>query len=777
MGALLSLFLPIVPSLFSTVLLLFCALLCFSWSKTRFLSFFCLGMSWMFYSASSYQSVQDNQQHWLHQLASQTIVIEGSVTGIAQIKESSQRFNFTIEKLAGKPLSEPIKVRLSWQQADRQTKQKIPVKDQQSWQLTVRIKPAYGLANSGGFSYQTWLRRHNIHATGYVLNSGDNLVLNQKSSLRQALYDQTLALLPAHDLSALVIALSFGERGQLTKKHWQVLTLTATQHLIAISGLHLGLVAAASYFVIDLILMLLPFTLMAKQGSQPNWLKVNNKLVAIIFSCVITSYYAYLAGFSVPTMRALLMLLLFWFAKLSGIKLSLTRWLAITVFIVTLCFPDSLFSASFWLSFYAVTIIFLLLWRFTWRDPQDQQSKTRADKWLTWLKGLITFQCSLIVLMLPITVMINYQLSWLALPANLVAVPWMSVTSIPLSLLAVLVLPLSQTLAVFIFNISQLTIEWLWHWFEWLAQLPMTVFPMSLNSYILLLIAIIWLFVTVFIVNRLRFHIIFFMIFGIASFVLTKVYFNSSEDWRVYVMDVGQGLSVIVEADHQVLLYDTGARFPSGFSMAEAVLLPFLKQRGYQAIDVAFISHDDNDHSGGLALLQQQLTINQLVYNESKNAMPCLQGQVIKWQFLTIEMLWPQQKLAQHNDDSCVIKISDNSQSILLTGDISSQTERLLVKDQAISLKSDVLVVPHHGSKSSSSVSFIQAVSPQLAIFSAGYLNRWRMPVTDVVQRYENNDIATLNSAQQGMIQIDMVDNKLKVSTFRQQLWPFWFAN
>jgi len=249
--------------------------------------------------------------------------------------------------------------------------------------------------------------------------------------------------------------------------------------------------------------------------------------------------------------------------------------------------------------------------------------------------------------------------------------------------------------------------------------------------------------------------------------------------WQLHVMDVGQGLAIIVEANHQVMIYDTGASFPTGFSMADSVIIPYLKNRGYWQVDTAVISHDDNDHAGGLALINQHVPIKHLIFNQHVGAKRCLAGDRWQWQFLTLEVLAPVVEKSQENDDSCVIRISDKHHSVLLTGDISKKIEKQLVNrfQSENKLKSDYLIVPHHGSKSSSSGLFIDAVSPTAAIFSAGFLNRWQMPVDDIVSRYHERGVKTYRTSQSGMVTIEFTGSHSYIKEYRKQHWPFWFAN
>ncbi|MCI2285512.1 DNA internalization-related competence protein ComEC/Rec2 [Colwellia sp. MSW7] len=211
----------------------------------------------------------------------------------------------------------------------------------------------------------------------------------------------------------------------------------------------------------------------------------------------------------------------------------------------------------------------------------------------------------------------------------------------------------------------------------------------------------------------------FTLLIGFVSFVLVGKSTNAPKLWQLVVFDVGQGLSVLVQRGTKAILYDTGAAYDSGFNMVEAVVLPYLQFAGIQQLDKVIISHSDNDHAGGLAVLQKSIMIKELIYNSDADneSNTCLQGQSFDWQGLTFEMLWPEQQVSEENDDSCVILIKDEKHKVLLTGDISKVIEGKLIQ-QYPALQADVLVVPHHGSKTSSSNAFIEQVQADIAVVS-----------------------------------------------------------
>lgn len=808
LGALLSLFLPAVPTIFSVVLLIVLSCCMFSFAKTRKYTGLTLGAAWLLLHGSVYQN--DKQAHSTLDLkqARQAIIIKGEITSIPQLKNKTQRFNFLISHINHIPIEKKNEVRLSWQSVSHIHFNNVS--QGQKWQFKVRLKPAHGLANTGGFSYQTWLRKNGLVATGYVINAKEkalknavkqneiNILLENKASFRHMLYQNVSALLPKHDLSPVILALTFGERSQLTKQHWQVLQNTATQHLIAISGLHLGLVAGGAYLFFSWIIKVLPLHILLSNSLQQRILRFNHQLILIVYTLLFALFYSYLAGFSVPTFRALLMIFLYWLARWLGIKLSTTRLILLTVVFIILFTPFSLFSNSFWLSLYAVCTIFLLLWRFRKNfSSQYIENKHWKNKCKQWFLSLFYLQVGLIFLMIPITVQFNHQLTLLALPANLIAVPWMSFTAIPLSLLAVIFAPISDAISTFFIEASLVCLTLLWQYLTWLSEFSLANIQVSYFDWLYLLgfaLLIIWYLFIGLTRRSLALFTLPCIALATMSFIDVNEKIKGERAWKVNVMDVGQGLSVIIETEAQhirtkqtenkVLIYDTGATFPSGFSMAEAVITPYLISQGYQTIDKLIVSHDDNDHAGGLSLLTEHFFVEEIIFNDNKKYSPCLAGNQMNWQGLTIDFLWPNLPIAKHNDDSCVVKISDGKRSVLLTGDISKKIEHQLIHQYDSSsvgehsmLQADILVVPHHGSKTSSSIQFIQHVSPQYAVFSAGFLNRWKMPVASIVERYHQRGVNTFNTAENGMIQFVITPEGIELKTYRQDMWPFWFAN
>lgn len=802
LGAIFSLFLPVVPDLFVLISLLLLSLCFFYYpfhfttpvKPLRLSSGLLFGASWMLFSAFSFQHQWQKNSINLIELSSKAQWVKGEVLSLhATVKQrelntsksnltktdderSQLRFNLLITHLNHSKLSQAIKIRLSWKNAAFALQQGNIVN------LKVKVKPAHGLANQGGFSYQTWLNSKAISATGYVIKHNKNKLVDATTTFRQQGFsDYSQRLLDeyaSNELAPLLLALGFGSRTALSQNVWQVLQATGTGHLIAISGLHIGLVATGCFYLVMLLLRFIPFKLFNNSHQLQT---INARYYAIGLSLLVAISYGYLAGFSLPTVRALVMLSFYWFARLVAIHISIKRWLLLTLFIITITTPFSLFTVSFWLSVYAVTLIFMTLWRF-------KHILNKGHTLWRFIKGLFVIQLSLTVMLLPVSALFFQQISVVAFFANIIAVPWMSFISIPLCLLSLVLLPISETLNQFFIMLCLESIQFIWNYLLYLSSKPWSVVSLSSLHVQLLVLGGLLITLWVFFLPKFTFKsqvnakkgvmvCCFTLLIGFVSYVLVGKPTNAPKPWQLVVFDVGQGLSVLIQRGTKAILYDTGAAYDSGFTMVEAVVLPYLQFSGIKQLDKVIISHSDNDHAGGLAVLQKAIKINELIYNthvdsESKT---CLQGQSFYWQGLTFEMLWPEQQVSEENDDSCVILIKDEKHKVLLTGDISKAIEGKLIQ-QYPALQADVLVVPHHGSKTSSSAVFIEQVQANIAVVSAGFLNRWHMPVAEVVKRYKDNNVTLFNSAQSGQMILKFSDSGISYYSYHDDLWPFWFA-
>ncbi|WP_413702298.1 DNA internalization-related competence protein ComEC/Rec2 [Psychromonas sp. KJ10-10] len=254
---------------------------------------------------------------------------------------------------------------------------------------------------------------------------------------------------------------------------------------------------------------------------------------------------------------------------------------------------------------------------------------------------------------------------------------------------------------------------------------------------------------------------------------------NESNTWFVETIDVGQGLSVVVRNADNILLYDTGARYPSGFNMVDSEIAPYLLYLGVDQIDHLVISHSDNDHAGGANIIANHVYVVERWAGEPLNSdyhfKQCVQGQSWKLGVLDVEVLSPNQLSNNDNNNSCVLRITDGSTSVLLTGDIEKKQEKILTRSLSERLDSDILFAPHHGSRHSSSNFFIKSVSPKWVIYSAGFMNHWGFPASEVLERYQKQSVIGFNSGLSGFIRFQISGQDIKIKTFREDLAPYWY--
>jgi competence protein ComEC len=481
---------------------------------------------------------------------------------------------------------------------------------------------------------------------------------------------------------------------------------------MAISGLHIGLAALFMFFIGRFIWSRsakLSLLMPAQQAGA----------ITALSAAII---YALLAGLSLPTQRALIMTL----TVLSGLILSRRFFsqdiLALSLLFILLHDPFAVLSAGFWLSFFAVALIFFL--------SQNRFPPPR----LQWL----SIHICLAVGLAPLTLLFFQQVSLISPFANLIAVPLVSFLIVPLSLLATALLFLAPKAAELVFFIADQCLNYLWQFLSFLSGLPISHWQSAaLPEWTIVLSVIMLAFL---LVPR-----------GVPArwlglvFLLPALLFQPARPehnhFDLTVLDVGQGLaSVVITANH-VLVFDTGRYYSKRFDMGRAVVIPFLNRHHVQQIDTLIISHNDIDHSGGTSSVLDGIPTSQLLTSDLKQYYPqanqCLQGQHWQWDGVEFEILNPKNgQQGSDNNRSCVLKIHSPTMSALLTGDIEHETEIELEQTQADKLRADILVVPHHGSRSSSSEAFIQAVSPTIASVSVGYRNAYDFPAKEVIDRY-----------------------------------------
>ncbi|MEZ8146464.1 DNA internalization-related competence protein ComEC/Rec2 [Enterovibrio norvegicus] len=667
--------------------------------------------------------------------------IAGKVGSLFTKENGQTSVIFDVDTVNGRKLTifETFRARLYW-------RTELPVKQGQHWSVTARLREPYGRVNEAGFDAETYFLSRHIHSKGSVRSAN---VLNERVSVRQQLYDTVYKNVAHLDSARFLIALAFGERGMLSSEDWQQLRDSGLAHLMAISGLHIGLAFFFGYTVTRYV-----FPLIVKRDTHL-WIPLMMGLVA---ACL----YAWMAGFSLTTQRALMALLVVSLIRQSGYSASPFSTFFLVLAAVLVFDPLSIFSASFWLSFGAVyALCIMALFR-----PTAPLEESVIQKVARYIKSLLIMQCVLMIGMLPLMWTWFGGVSLTALFFNVLAVPLISLITVPLILLGLILTPFGAS--SYVWHAADLSLQPLMSLlgvasFGWLeTQGPSTVFPIV----VVLLAFVLWL--------------VGFRTIPIAAGVIGLSLFtwkNTQTDttaWRVDVFDVGHGLAVLIEKEGRAVLYDTGAAWSSG-TVAASVIAPVLTQRGSK-LDGLILSHGDNDHAGGEAWVTKHLVPQWVRSSENDlGHLACLRGNRWRWQQLEFEVLYPLTLSDRaKNASSCVIKVSDGKHAVLLTGDLPKAQETYLLT-QNDDVSADVLIVPHHGSKTSSSEAFINHVNPKAAIASTGRFTPWNLPHPDVVSRYENRGIEWFETGYDGQVSAQFSDKGWRVLSQRNDTEPFWY--
>ncbi|RLJ17718.1 DNA internalization-related competence protein ComEC/Rec2 [bacterium endosymbiont of Escarpia laminata] len=667
-------------------------------------------------------------------LEGETLIVTGTVASLPKQTSTINRFEFELETVQSRRGDESLqgRVRLNWYRFDGVL---LPG---QRWQLQVRLKRPRGLQNPAGFDYEKWLYSRRIRATGYVQHSTDNQLIGDADfsymidRVRHRIGSEIEQLVESQKSSGLIRALAIGDRGGISNSDWEAFTRTGTNHLIAISGLHIGIVAGLMFFLGQWL-----------WRQWPNWmLWLPAPKAGAISGLLGGTIYAMLAGFSLPTQRALIMLYLVLGATLFGRTPVISRSFSMALFLVILLDPAATLSAGFWLSFGAVGVILLSV---TGRIG-------RPTGWHQW--GRVQW---VVALGLAPLLFIQFGRASLVAPlVNLLLVPWFTLVLVPLILfgLPLLSFPAAADLWA---KLTELCVIYTLVTIEWAANIsfaalflpdqPLWIWAGAMGGIVLFLLP-----------GGLPVR-------GVGMLLLLPLIFSSPQrpppgGFRLTLLDVGQGLSVVVETARHQLVYDTGPAFPSGFNTAEAALLPYLHSRGIEQIDRLVVSNGDQDHAGGVAPLLKGIKVVDLIGGESMavpNFRYCRSGMSWQWDGVSFEILHPDgsEKFHTGNNASCVLRVVGSGGSLLIPGDVEQQAEEWLVERYGRDLKSDVLIAPHHGSATSSTLPFVDRVRPEYVLFPTGYRNRFGFPKADVQQRWRDIGSKLLNSAEEGAIQID----------------------
>lgn len=724
-GSLLSLFLPIVPPFFTVFLLLPLTILLFA-VRYRF----CAGLAAFFCCwVTQFATYETEQQRLLNY----SDPLQGIIVGIPKQYAEYSQFTLQLENST----ATGYQIQLNWSQPP------VLLQEGQRWQLSARLRPVAGSANPAGVNREAQALLQGVLAQGSVMTEPEAKLLPHSVSLRQRLIARLQQATADLDSAPLLLALTVGQR-QFSPALWQGLQQSGLAHLLAISGLHIGLVFGWSFC----LLRFMPWPLRYLAWRQG---------VALTGALLAAFAYAWLAGFAIPTIRAAFALMLMVLAWLQYRRLSYSHyWLLLTALLL-LAQPFFVLSKSFWLSVLAVAVIFAVLWL------QPRHSNHWHSKFYLFLR----FHFCLTLLMSLLSLLLFDGSSVLAWLSNVLWVPWCSLLAIPLlfiSLLAELVqLPGSSML----WQLTDMVFQPLLGWLNWSALQSSSWWAWPDQHW--LWICSLLLICLLFLVSYQRI----FLYLGVVLMLPLILAFTRPVQWQLHLIDVGQGLAVLLQHGQHGLLYDVGPRYGQHSATASQVL-PYLRQRGVRQLDYLILSHDDSDHTGDWQLLTAFYPQVQIYtdIDHIDNAQPC---SAIPQQYLAarLHMLDAGGDFGNKNDSSCVLLIQLYDWQILLPGDIGAKVEQQLIARYP-QLTANVLVLSHHGSNSSSHFAFLHQLAPQLALNSASLYNRHQHPAIAVQQRLQMLGIPLHNTAHGGAIRLDISEQALHVHEYRAQRIPFW---
>jgi competence protein ComEC len=678
------------------------------------------------------------------------LLVEGAVLDVPEAVERGIRFGFRPEAVLSPPgAALPSRIRLSWPQSPP------PVKAGQRWRLHVRLKRPHGFFNPGGMDYELWLFSQGIRAAGYVRESADNRLLAEAPALslaawRQALFDRLTQALAGRDMAGVVAALAMGEESAITGGQWEVFRRTGTAHLVAISGSHISLVAGLVYWLAH------------RACAGLGLMRLPPSSVAAVLACLAAWLYAALSGFAVPAQRALAMICVASLGLAAQRNVRPAPTLSLALLAVVLYDPLAVLSAGFWLSYGAVALILLAVAGRLGRPGWWRESWT--VNWATCL-GLA-----------PLLLFFFQQVSLVSPLANLLAVPAVGVALTPLCLAGALLLGVHPPSGEAVLRLAETLLEYVWIALQWLSGLPWAqwshpsppawALPFALAGAALLLapkgIPARWL----------------GLVLLLPAMTLAPRP-PAAGQFRLTLLDVGQGLAATVQTHGHVLVFDAGPSFGKTFDTGAAVVEPFLRRQGVDALDMLVVSHGDNDHIGGAASLLKRFPVAQALSSvparlPEAHAAECLAGQSWEWDGVRFDMLSPLDAAGGENDRSCVLRVSAAAGSALLTGDIEQAAERRLAERYGAALKADILIAPHHGSKTSSSPGFLDLVRPACVLVPSGYLNRYGFPHPDVLRRYQAAGAQVYNTASAGAVSVE--PGASPPSAYRDTDGKYWNA-
>jgi competence protein ComEC len=662
-------------------------------------------------------------------LENDEIVVTGTVHDLPQIRDDATRFEFVVDSASrdGESISLSGLTRLSWYE----TPPRIGTCER--WRLHVKLKRPRATINPGGFDSERYALEHGIVAVGSVRDSSENEKLGQNfciDAFRARIVETISTALDGSISADLLPALAFGDQHAMSADEWTIARATGIPHLIAISGLHIALFASFGIGLMRLLWKCVPKLTLRLPAP------IMESLASLFFAVA----YALIAGFGLPTRRALVMVAALLVANLTRRAHAPIHGLALAVVVLLVADPLCVLSAGFWLSFVGVGWLMLCL-----QGP-------RRHNW----RNIIRSQGVATIGLLPLGVWFFGQSSLIAPLANLIAVPVICFFVLPLGTLGAFIGAFLPAIGFPVLTATAFVLDGLWSLLESMSHLPGSLWYFAEPTPIALSFAIIgsfWLLQPRAVPARALGALLFLPLLAPIRSALPLGAFE------FYLLDVGQGLAAVVRTNEHTLVYDTGPRYPSGFDLGEAAVVPAMHALGVRHVDRLIVSHGDSDHAGGAVSVADAFAPDFAESGEPERlkitASQCLAGEQWTWDDVSFRIVSPIPPLDAHgNDRCCVLDIRSGDAELLLPGDITSTIENDVIASLSPIASYIVLQAPHHGSKTSSSDAFLDALRPMLTIFSTGYLNHFHHPNAEVVERYAAKELPTLDTSETGFVHI-----------------------
>ncbi|MDP2560283.1 DNA internalization-related competence protein ComEC/Rec2 [Psychrobium sp. 1_MG-2023] len=761
-----SLIWPTLPAMWVGVVIAFFAI--FTIKTNQYFASFLIGTAYFIVSINQHFSD-------LTFVSSANSSIKGTIISLPKQGKFNNSFYFQLEQLETSNLIRPMtsKLLIYWQGVH-------DLKQGQRLMLQVVVKPLHGLANQGSFNYQQWLIAQGVIAVanvkrGEIIDSSPNL----RAQVSQRLNQQTSGL----DYQQYIRALAIGDKQGFTVDDWAVLSATGTSHLFAISGLHLSLVFFFVYSVFTKSLCFLSLRILHRTTNHTRWITVGLSFFVVIG-------YAYLAGMSTPTVRALLMLALTLFFLLINQKLTLQTVFLFTISCLLIIDPLAILSTSFWLSVTAVAVIifFTLM-----SSPQKERAEKTPLRYkiVVATVTLLKIQLALWLGMALLQILIFKGVSLAAPLANMVALPLISLLVLPIIIVALLLGQVSYLHGVshMLFIAADRLFSVLMPFLQWIIQCPYQWLELAQPWHVLMVVLIVLL-IGAYKFVMVKKHAYLVFIRSCISVILVCLVFMvkgpiNNPQPILHFLDVGHGNAAVLQVGNEAIIIDTAAN--KQHPVAEKVIFPFLRHWGISSISYIIISHADNDHSGGLPILKAHFPSAQILYNKLPaepagliKPLLCDELKHIVWR--GVELRFARAYFAQsnktnlsENNQSCLVHLRYKNHTALFTGDIERAAENRLIRQLDSSWQARILQVPHHGSATSSSQSFLKLINPEYGVVSAARFNQWFLPHHRVLSRYRKQGSTILNTAKLGQISFDLSEKTLRYQSYRQDFAPFWY--